>query len=465
MPTPLSVSLEVVIAAATAGTGGALDVLQRQLAERSQKAAEAAYSYQRETPLRLHPELAEILGHPRWPCFWGEEYTSDLSLGKGDGGYGYRTCGLRQLVPSKKTPGTSVEVATQKESTCVVYSFGCDGDYEFERAIASIYGARCELHIFDIFDPSPASNKAFEAAFEGLAVNVHFHQAALLDRNAVQHVQAWKHQRPVQLPTRTLAKIMSDLGHEHIDVLKMDIEGHEHRVLAQLWEAGWPHGRAPGQVYMEIHAQPTFPPYGGQHVQRMIKSLEDAGLRLFHAERPWRWCQQACMQLSFIHRDWLPGLKVYDAGIPHLKPSYNVNHRSDYFLFEFVKNGTKPLVLSRLTVLRPKVRWPTVVGGATFLVSWHSEVVGTEELLSGCCNFVQVGGTEGWRLPQAGDFSSDDDFIDGTIKVRQVFSSKMELRAPAGPPGVHWIRFQMRTRAGNLFGSTFQLSVFVVSEG
>ena len=87
-----------------------------------------AYEWQRKTPVLLRNEMAEILWRPRWPCFWGAEYTGDLSKDHGDGGYGYFTCGLRQL---QRGPSGN---------PCVVYSFGSNGDFDFERAIARIHG-------------------------------------------------------------------------------------------------------------------------------------------------------------------------------------------------------------------------------------------------------------------------------------------------------------------------------------
>mmetsp|Transcript_142358 Transcript_142358/g.454238 ORF Transcript_142358/g.454238 Transcript_142358/m.454238 type:complete len:363 (+) Transcript_142358:60-1148(+) len=226
-------------------------VLSGEVAEQLERSAEAAYKYQRTAKLRLHPGLAELLALPRWPCFWGEEYTSDLTEGRGDGGYGYRTCGLRQW--GRPAGGVAADgaaataVAAAAADPCIVYSFGSDGDYEFERAVVRQRGSRCEIHIFDLHE-----DKGLDAAFDdlGMEVNVHYHRMAILDHDGLEAVQLWPHAQPTRVYASTLPSIIEILGHSHISVLKIDIEGHEHRVFAHLAERGWP--VVPGQVYMEV---------------------------------------------------------------------------------------------------------------------------------------------------------------------------------------------------------------------
>lgn len=186
----------------------------------------------------LRNEMAEILWRPRWLCFWGAEYTGDLSKDHGDGGYGYFICGLRQL---QRGPSGN---------PCVVYSFGSNGDFDFERAIARIHGGACEIHIFDVADPGTG----VLGAFDDLDFLGGFHRIAVLDQDGSVLLKPWSSSVPLHVCTLTLPSIMAQFGHSTVDVLKIDIEGNEYRVIAHLAEEGWP--SVPGQVYLELHASP-----------------------------------------------------------------------------------------------------------------------------------------------------------------------------------------------------------------
>ena len=204
--------------------------------------AEAAYSWQRDSPILLGPELANLLHRPRWPCFWGEEFTGELSPGSeeelaeslssgGESGYGYRTCGLRRLWKSEefaKNPPQN----SGGQAPCVVYSFGSNGDFEFERAIARIYGFHCEIHIFDLGDPLPIGGAAAnpskneftvsEAERRAVIANafghenaiVTYHNMAVWDKDGVEWVSAWENAQPLLFGTKTVPGIMKVLGHK-----------------------------------------------------------------------------------------------------------------------------------------------------------------------------------------------------------------------------------------------------------
>jgi FkbM family methyltransferase len=54
---------------------------------------------------------------------------------------------------------------------------------------------------------------------------------------------------PVKAPVRTVSSLMSMLGHDAIDMLKMDVEGCEYAVISEL--AGT--RLRPGQMLIEFH--------------------------------------------------------------------------------------------------------------------------------------------------------------------------------------------------------------------
>lgn len=152
---------------------------------------------------------------------------------------------------------------------CVVYSFGSNGDTSFEEDVDFLTQKRCEIHTFD---PDPR----FSRIWRGSPSNVHYHSWA------------------IDTGEYSLRNIAYSLGHikSGIDVLKIDIEGSEYRVLHQAV------GTVPiGQLLVEAHeigrsdAWRTF---------ELIKMLERNGLYHFHSEvNPYD--AKACKELSFLN--------------------------------------------------------------------------------------------------------------------------------------------------------------------
>ena len=80
---------------------------------------------------------------------------------------------------------------------------------DFEKEIIEQTNNNCEVHTFDTQD--------WSKSFTG--TGIHFHEVHIGGKDD-----------PVK-QTRALKTLMSDLGHDHIDVLKMDIEWSEYEVL------------------------------------------------------------------------------------------------------------------------------------------------------------------------------------------------------------------------------------------
>jgi hypothetical protein len=78
---------------------------------------------------------------------------------------------------------------------------------------------------------------------------------------------------------RRLSSLMAELGHDRIDVLKMDIEGGEYGAIDDFLAAGV----RPGQVLVEFHHNLPGVPFA--RTLGAIHSLEGAGYRLFHVSR------------------------------------------------------------------------------------------------------------------------------------------------------------------------------------
>lgn len=79
----------------------------------------------------------------------------------------------------------------------------------------------------------------------------------------------------IDAPAYTIATIMQKLGHEQVDLLKVDVEGAEYEILDGLAEAA----RLPTQLLVEYHHR--FPGIGKQRTAESIEALRKLGYRIF----------------------------------------------------------------------------------------------------------------------------------------------------------------------------------------
>jgi len=165
----------------------------------------------------------------------------------------------------------------------LVYSFGVGEDASFDTALIE----HCHLTIH-AFDPTPKSvswarKQGFPANFVlheyGLAAfdgTVSFNPPenpdhvshTLLDRPSTQ-------EKSIKVPVKRLKTIMSELGHQHIDILKMDIEGAEYDVIRDICDSGI----RPAQILVEFHHR--FPGVGVGMTKRAIRQIRSMGYGLF----------------------------------------------------------------------------------------------------------------------------------------------------------------------------------------
>ena len=163
----------------------------------------------------------------------------------------------------------------------VVYSFGIGRDLRFELDLVERFGVTVHA-----FDPTPIA--LAWVATQSLPAALHVHPLGVAGddgtaRFAAPSKRGWESfsmlrkegiGEAVEAPVRRVVTLMRDLGHERIDLIKMDIEGAEYTVLPDLIASGV----RPAQILVEFHhrwreATPA-------RTRAMIRLLNEHGYRI-----------------------------------------------------------------------------------------------------------------------------------------------------------------------------------------
>lgn len=162
---------------------------------------------------------------------------------------------------------------TGLSSGSIVYSLGVGEDISFDRSVLEAYGARVYA-----FDPTPRSRRWLDE--QRLPAGFHFVPCAVSNRDGAapfhppadpRHVSHSLHRRAAPdapslvVPTRRLVTIMEELGHDRIDLLKMDVEGAEHDVIDDMLACGL----EVGQLLVEFHHR-----FAGGSLRRTVRTLD-----------------------------------------------------------------------------------------------------------------------------------------------------------------------------------------------
>ena len=208
-----------------------------------------------------------------------------LSLGTEYGGYAVCPVGLDQR--------------------SVVYSFGVGCDVSFDQAL--IAARAVTVHAFD---PTPRSIEWVKA--QRLPERFIFHPWGIADFDGTAsfhppkdptHVShtllgaAGAGASALEVPVLRLRTIMGKLGHERIDVLKMDIEGAEYGVLGDVLGSGI----QIAQILIEFHHH--RPEVELEKTQAAVQALERAGYHAFHESK-------SGYEFSFLRPELVPGLRL-----------------------------------------------------------------------------------------------------------------------------------------------------------
>jgi FkbM family methyltransferase len=228
------------------------------------------------------PSLVERLLSPlrRRKLHFSERYECErVHLGSDYGGYAF------------------YPKAVDKDS--VVYSFGVGCDVTFDAALIEYCGATVHA-----FDPTPRSIDWVKT--QALPEQFVFHPWGIADFDGTAtfhppkdpaHVShtllagGARGGQTIEVPVLRLRTIMGKLGHDHIDMLKMDIEGAEYGVLSDVLGSGIPIT----QILIELHHH--RPEVSLAQSQQAIAQLEQAGFRVFN--------ESGGNEFSFIRPDLL----------------------------------------------------------------------------------------------------------------------------------------------------------------
>jgi FkbM family methyltransferase len=177
----------------------------------------------------------------------------------------------------------------------IVYSFGIGEDISFDLALIDRFGVTVHA-----FDPTPRSIQWLRTI--QLPNRFVPHQVGLSDRDGNLTVFAPENPNWVsfsnvpratpatEIPVKRLSTIMRELGHDHIDVLKLDIEGAEYQALPDIISSGI----LPAQLLVEVHHR--FNGVSVSDTKRLIRLLSQNDYAIFNVS-------DSGEEYSFIQRN------------------------------------------------------------------------------------------------------------------------------------------------------------------
>jgi FkbM family methyltransferase len=158
---------------------------------------------------------------------------------------------------------------------CLVYSIGSNNQFDFENGLLAQY-PHCEVHTFDHTSspPGPRDNQA-----------VNFHSLRLSTFDDMDS-------HNITLPTAI--KLLSHTG-RWINILKIDIEGDEYKVLRPLLKQGSLLQNVV-QILIELHTPPLTAP----QFHELMTGFHSLGFAIFSKEPNTEGCGGDCIEYSLL---------------------------------------------------------------------------------------------------------------------------------------------------------------------
>ncbi len=166
----------------------------------------------------------------------------------------------------------------------VVYSFGVGCSVSWDTEMIRHFGVTVHG-----FDPTPDTVEWAKTA--PLPEKFHFHPVGIADHDGTLKVYPPPTRRTVhyssinraraaeedaiEVPVKRLATIAGELGHDRVDVLKLDIDGSEYKVLPDVLACGLPIN----QIILEFHH--NFRGVSFDDTLQVIDSLREHGYGIF----------------------------------------------------------------------------------------------------------------------------------------------------------------------------------------
>lgn len=151
----------------------------------------------------------------------------------------------------------------QKKAQPVCFSFGVGFDYTFEKELVEKYGA-----VVYAFDPTPEVIEYMKKS--DIPAKLHYFPFGLSDKDGEkefhcpgsdraytdysEYFAAWTSEKTIKVEMYRLKTLMDRYGYDHLDILKMDVEGSEFLALPEILESGVKFD----QLCLETHAR-MFP--------------------------------------------------------------------------------------------------------------------------------------------------------------------------------------------------------------
>jgi len=128
------------------------------------------------------------------------------------------------------------------EPSWICYSVGAGGDISFDLQLIERYGVT--VRAFDAvagYVEEAAAQAADEPRFSARQAAITIADGPVLmqvthdpQSRSVSPAQLYESSKSIELPGRSLRSLMDELGDDHIDLLKLDIEGGEYELLSTI---------------------------------------------------------------------------------------------------------------------------------------------------------------------------------------------------------------------------------------